>query len=298
MVVPTLAINTGTGIRNIFGVNSTLQYGSLEYITLTFKLFIMVFFPTELERSFQEALDRRRDIGRLWTLRSPEYYDKSINFVSNDFLSLNNGVHRAEILKEIARYPEFKVGAGASRVADGGSEYTFMLEKWLADFHNAQSCLLFSSGFEANVAIFTVLPQPGDIIIHDSKIHASVHVGMRGSRAAVIKSFDHNDPVSLKNVLLQALQHDSEIARGKKTVFVAIESIYSMDGDISPAASIVQVVKECLPLKNTVMVVDEAHSNGIMGPQGKGFICDLGLENEFAVRLHTFGKGINATGGK
>jgi 8-amino-7-oxononanoate synthase len=121
---------------------------------------------------------------------------------------------------------------------------------------------------------------------------------MRASRASVIKSFEHNDPESLKKVLLELLQNDFGVAKGEKTVFVAIESVYSMDGDIAPAAEIVQVVKECLPLKNAVMVVDEAHSNGIMGPRGSGFICHHGLESEFAIRLHTFGKGINATGGQ
>lgn len=67
---------------------------------------------------------------------------------------------------------------------------------------------------------------------------------------------------------------------------------------MAPATQIVNCVKECLPLNNAVLVVDEAHSNGIMGPQGSRFICDLGLENEFAIQLHTFGKGINATGGE
>lgn len=258
----------------------------------------MVFFPTKLAQSLQVSIDKRRSIRRDWTLRTPESYSNLVNFTSNDFLSLNSGVHRKETFEEIARYPNFKIGAGASRVADGTSEYTFELERWLAEFHNAESCLLFNSGFEANVAIFNVLPQPNDIIVHDSAIHASVHVGMRGSRASLIKSFAHNDAASLKAVLLDILKSDPAVGKGERTVFVAIESIYSMDGDIAPAAKIVQTVKECLPLKNAVLVVDEAHSNGIMGPEGKGFICDIGLENEFAVRLHTFGKGINATGGK
>lgn len=258
----------------------------------------MVFFPTEFAESLQASIDKRRDIGRLWTLRTPESYADLVNFTSNDFLSLNSGVHREETLNEIQRNSGFKIGAGASRVADGTSAYTFALEQWLAEFHNAESCLLFNSGYEANVAIFNVLPRPNDIIVHDSAIHASTHVGMRGSRASLIKSFEHNDPASLKAVLLGILESDPAVARGQKTVFLAIESIYSMDGDIAPAAEIVQCVKECLPLKNAVLVVDEAHSNGIMGPQGRGFISDLELENEFAIRLHTFGKGINAQGGK
>jgi 8-amino-7-oxononanoate synthase len=258
----------------------------------------MVFFPEALQQSLEEAIEKRRQIRRLWTLRPPEFYANGVNFISNDFLSLNSGVHREAVLEEIARYPDFKVGAAASRVADGSSEYTFELERWLADFHNAESCLLFNSGFDANVAIFSILPRPTDIIVHDSEIHASVHTGMRASRASLIKSFAHNDPQSLKKVLLEILENDSAVAKGEKTVFVAIESIYSMDGDIAPAAELVQVVKESLPLKNAVMVVDEAHSNGIMGPRGSGFICHHGLESEFAIRLHTFGKGINATGGK
>lgn len=258
----------------------------------------MVFYPEALQHSLEEAIEKRREIRRNWILRPPEFYANGVNFISNDFLSLNSGVHREEVLREIERHPNFKVGAAASRVADGSSDYTFKLEEYLADFHNAESCLLFNSGFDANVAIFSILPRPTDIIVHDSEIHASVHTGMRASRASMIKSFGHNDPESLKKVLLQILQTDPAVAKGEVTVFVAIESIYSMDGDISPATEIVQVVKECLPLKNAVMVVDEAHSNGIMGPRGSGFICHHGLESEFAIRLHTFGKGINATGGE
>ncbi|KAJ5334632.1 hypothetical protein MYU51_012395 [Penicillium brevicompactum] len=256
----------------------------------------MVFFPTQFAESLQVSIDKRKDIGRLWTLRPPESYSELVNFTSNDFLSLNSGIHREETLNEIQRNPAFKIGAGASRVADGTSAYTFALEEWLAEFHNAESCLLFNSGYDANVAIFNVLPRQNDIIVHDSAIHASTHVGMRGSRASVVKSFQHNDVASLRSVLLEILESDSGVAKGEKTVFLAIESIYSMDGDIAPAAEIVQCVKECLPLKNAVLVVDEAHSNGIMGPQGRGFISDLELESEFAIRVHTFGKGINATG--
>lgn len=124
------------------------------------------------------------------------------------------GVHRRKVLKEIERNQDFKVDAGASRLADGNSEYALDFEQWLAKFHKAESALLFNSGYEANVAIFSILPRPKDIIVYDSAIHASVHVGMRNSRALFSQSFDHNDCDSLRKVLLQIIENDSAVGKG------------------------------------------------------------------------------------
>lgn len=112
-----------------------------------------------------------------------------------------------------------------------------------------------------------------------------------------MRDFKHNDPISLNTVLSEIIKGDPSVRQGMKTVFVSIESIYSIDGDIAPAKEIVKCVKDSLPQRNMVFVIDEAHSNGIIGSQGRGLISSLGLEPEFAVRLHTFGKGINASGG-
>jgi 8-amino-7-oxononanoate synthase len=81
-------------------------------------------------------------------------------------------------------------------------------------------------------------------------------------------------------------------------VFIALESFYSMDGDAAPAQQMIASAKEILPFGNMVFVIDEAHSNGIVGPNGSGFVNHYGLEKEFAIRVQTFGKALGSTGGK
>ena len=181
---------------------------------------------------------------------------------------------------------------------DGNSPYAENLEKEIAAFHGASDGLLFNSGFDANCGFFSSVPQPGDLILHDEYIHASVHEGMRLSRAGACVSFAHNSTQDLKKKLKEHLKQDSLIKSGDRNVFVAIESLYSMDGDLAPIAEIVELVESLLPEGNGHIVVDEAHSNGIYGFQGRGIVCNLGLENKIFARLHTFGKGLACNGGK
>ena len=172
------------------------------------------------------------------------------------------------------------------------------MEKEIATFHGASDGLLFNSGFDANSGFFACVPQPGDLILHDEYIHASVHEGMRLSRAGACVSFAHNSIQDLKTKLKEHIKQDSLIKTGVRNVFVAIESLYSMDGDLAPIAEIVGLVESLLPEGNGHIVVDEAHSNGIYGFQGRGIVCNLGLENRIFARLHTFGKGLACNGGK
>ena len=155
----------------------------------------------------------------------------------------------------------------------------------------------FNSGFEANVAIFSTIPQSGDAIIHDELIQASIHDGMKGSRASFIKPFAHNDPLALRRVLEHVKDSSPAIRTGQSTVFIAIESVYSMDGDMAPAKEIVKEAKSAFSSGNFVLIVDEAHSNGLVEPNGAGYISHLGLEKEFTIRLHTCGKAMGAVGG-
>jgi 8-amino-7-oxononanoate synthase len=134
--------------------------------------------------------------------------------------------------------------------------------------------------------------------VYDELVHASVHDGMRLSRAGKTVSFPHNDVEGLRRILLGLLEENQGVRDGANGVFVAVESIYSMDGDVAPLGEIVRVVDEILGRDRGYIVVDEAHSTGVLGPDGRGLVCELGLEERIFARLHTFGKAIAANGGE
>ncbi|KAI6165821.1 PLP-dependent transferase, partial [Pisolithus thermaeus] len=174
------------------------------------------------------------------------------------------------------------------------------LEERLRRFFDSEAAILFNSGFDANVGLFSAVPQPGDVVVYDELIHASVHDGMRTSRLSrdSLVSFAHNSVPSLRHTLRRALAHREDLKTGKSSVFVAVESLYSMDGTFAPLSDIVDCVEEMLPLGNGYVIVDEAHATGIYGPKGRGLVAALGLEKRIFARLHTFGKSLAASGGK
>jgi len=135
------------------------------------------------------------------------------------------------------------------------------------------------------------------VVVHDELIHASVHEGMRLSRARKCVPFAHNSVVDLGRVLGELVEGDAALREGRRSVFVAVESLYSMDGDLAPLKQIVETVERVLPRGNGHVVVDEAHSTGIYGREGRGVVCSLGLEGRVYARLHTFGKALACNGG-
>jgi len=252
--------------------------------------------PKPLLETFRATLDRRRAESALRTLTICP--PTSIDFSSNDFLSLSTSSSlRSAYLQELAGQPCFTLGSGGSRLLDGNSIYAERLEKDIAAFHGAPAGLLFNSGFDANSGFFACIPQPGDVIIYDQYIHASVHEGMRLSRAGVRLSFAHNTMDHFQRLLRDQIDKDPLVRCGTRNVFVAIESVYSMDGDLAPIAEFVEWVERLLPLGNGYIIVDEAHSTGVFGARGRGIVCDLGLEDKIFARLHTFGKALSCGGG-
>jgi 8-amino-7-oxononanoate synthase len=250
-----------------------------------------------LEIKLAAKLDRRRSTSLLRNLTvSPP---GAIDFSSNDFLSLSTSkTLRQQYIKELNSQPASSVlGSGGSRLLDGNSRYAEDLERDIAAFHNAPTGLLFNSGFDANAGFFACIPQPGDIVLYDAFIHASVHDGMRLSRAARCLPFAHNSTSDLRSQLQNILNRDAAVRDGSRHVFVAVEAVYSMDGDLAPLAEMVDTVESLLPCRNGHIVVDEAHSTGVLGSRGRGLVCDLGLETRVFARLHTFGKALACSGG-
>ena len=223
----------------------------------------------------------------------------AVDFSSNDFLSLSTSTaYRDRFLDHVNNAPKlFPFASGGSRLLDGNSAYAEELERFVATFHQAPTALLFNSGYDANVGVLSSIPQPGDLILYDELIHASIHEGMRLSRAGARVMFAHSCPQSLQEVLKAQITQDPSIGNGTRNVFVVIESIYSMDGDLAPIKEFIRAVDDLLPHGNGYFVVDEAHATGVFGPRGAGVVQELGVQDRMFIRVHTFGKALASHGG-
>ncbi|KAI9484671.1 pyridoxal phosphate-dependent transferase [Zychaea mexicana] len=242
-----------------------------------------------LEDQLASVLNKRQQIAKRRQLVVNSA--NAIDFSSNDFLGLaQNSVLRKRYLDELNSL-DTVLGSTGSRLLDGNSQYAIDLEQQIAKFHGADSALLFNSGFDANTGLFSTLPQKGDIVIYDELVHASVHEGMRVSRAGRLIPFKHSDVADLDRVLIE-IGYSTD-----KNVFIAVETVYSMDGDVAPLVEIVQLLRKYWPEReNGYIIVDEAHATGVYGESGRGVVCQLGLEKEIFARLHTFGKSLASSG--
>ncbi|KAF9230720.1 PLP-dependent transferase [Melanogaster broomeanus] len=220
-----------------------------------------------------------------------------IDFTSNDYLSLSTSTAlRDSVLATLSTARQI-LGSGGSRLLVPAPPHA-ALEARLCRFLRSEAALLFNSGFDANVGFFSSVPQPGDAILYDAHIHASVHDGMRLSRLTrdSFVSFAHNSVPALRRALGRLIRERIDLREGRSSIFVAVESLYSMDGTIAPLLDVVECVEEMLPLGNGYVVVDEAHATGIYGPKGRGLVIALGLEKRVFARLHTFGKSLGSSG--
>lgn len=251
-------------------------------------------------RNVEEALDARRATQSLFTIVHNNWQtNNAVDFCSNDYLSWNTtGLIRSKFLEELSLYPNFSVAAGGSRVMEGNYPYIEETEQEIADFHGAERGLITNSAFDANVMVWSALPRPGDVIVYDSLVHASTHEGMERSLAMQRTEFPHNDIKAFRNVLNSILESHPLIKQGKRCILIAVESVYSMEGDVCPLLELVEVAEEISEGQGNIQfVVDETHSAGLIGPNGAGLVSELGLEAEIAVRLHTYSKAMGACGG-
>jgi 8-amino-7-oxononanoate synthase len=230
---------------------------------------------TAAEILIARKLEERRLAGTYRTLKPGT---SLVDFCSNDYL----GFARSPILKnkideEISSSGIIANGSTGSRLLSGNSAYVEELEKYIASLHDAEAGLIFNSGYDANLGLFSSLPQRGDTIITDELIHASIIDGARLSYANRY-TFKHNDLNSLENKLKQA----------KGVCYVVIESVYSMDGDTPPIAAIANLTDKY----NAHLIVDEAHAVGL---HGFGLIDDK-LQDKVFARIITFGKALGCHG--
>ncbi|KAK7181911.1 aminotransferase class I and II [Paraphaeosphaeria sporulosa] len=174
---------------------------------------------------------------------------------------------------------------------DRNYSYLEEAEREIAAFHGAEEGLLVGSVFEANVAVETALPQPGDVLLYDKLVHASTHEGMKKCRAKHRVEFLHNDLEGLRDTIIDILENDVSVCEGNSTILVAVESIYSMGGDVCPLREMIDIgEKLCSRQGNIQFIVDEAHSVGVIGSEGSGLVRELGLEKHVAVVVHSYRK--------
>lgn len=208
-----------------------------------------------------------------------------VDFTSNDYLGLAESEElRSAAAEAIAR--GVPVGAGGSRLLRGNHFEHQALESEAAGYFGAEAALYFGAGYTANVAIFSTLPQRDDIVFYDELVHASVHEGMRQGRVER-SSIPHNDIEALEMRLRQWRK-----AGGCGRPWIAVESVYSMDGDSPYLGDLIAIADR----HDATLVIDEAHATGVLGPDGRGLAAPFeGRDN--VITLHTCGKALGTSGG-
>ncbi len=221
-----------------------------------------------LDKKLINKLNYRKEEG---TLRSLSSFEGFIDFFSNDYLGFSN-----------LDYLHSKIGGSTgSRLISGTSSFVLELEKSLAQKFNSESALIFNSGFDANLGLLSSVLQRSDIVIYDEFVHASIRDGIRLGNGKSY-AFKHNSTLDLR----------TKLERFGKGVYVVIESLYSMDGDIAPLNDIVALCNEF----EAYLIVDEAHSGGTYGKNGVGLISEFNLDHQIFAKIITFGKAFGSHG--
>ncbi|MDB5256819.1 MAG: bioF [Chitinophagaceae bacterium] len=231
-------------------------------------------------KSIFKKLGARKEEGIVRTLRAN---DGKIDFSSNDYLGLAASPALAEAIDQTYKraFPHPINGSGGSRLLAGHFDFYDQVEKELAAFFETEAVLIFNSGYSANLAILSTLPQKGDTILMDEYIHASLKDGARLSFASKF-SFRHNDLSDL----------ESKLKKAEGTVFIVAESLYSMDGDFAPVEALQKLAEQY----GAYLIIDEAHTTGIFGKQGRGFLHEKKIAHLVPFKIYTFGKAMGIHG--
>ncbi|SMO46178.1 8-amino-7-oxononanoate synthase [Chryseobacterium rhizoplanae] len=225
---------------------------------------------------FQQSLDKRKAEG---TLRRLRLQSEGVDFYSNDYLGFARNKELQNILlQKSIDNPQLLSGSTGSRLISGNSNVATSVEHFIAQKHHFESALLFPSGYNANLALFSTLPSRHDTVIVDEQIHRSVHDACQLSNAKKLK-FKHNDLEDLENVLKRQEGH----------CYIAIESLYSMEGDFAPLQEITAISERY----KASLIVDEAHAFGVLG---YGLIEKHQLHDQVSAAVITYGKALGSHG--
>ncbi|HEX6556166.1 MAG TPA: glycine C-acetyltransferase [Ktedonobacteraceae bacterium] len=245
----------------------------------------------KLQQFAAGELDTLRQKGTFYRPRVLETEQKAtvivdghevITLSSNNYLGLT--VHPQLREAAIRAIEKYGVGSGSVRTIAGTMSLHVELEEKLARFKHTEASLTFQSGYATNLGVISALMLPEDIIISDELNHASIIDGIRLNRTPR-KVYPHRDMAGLRRVL--------EESRGAGKVMVVTDGVFSMDGDIAPLPEIVSLAEEF----GAFVMVDDAHSSGVLGKNGRGSVSHFGLDGRVALQVGTLSKGIGALGG-
>jgi glycine C-acetyltransferase len=239
-----------------------------------------------------EQLDQFRAAGTYQRLRVLESASAAesrfdgkevINLASNNYLGLCT--HPKLIEASVAAAKKYGAGSGAVRTISGTMTLHMELEERIARFKNVEACVVFQSGFTANAGAVSAILTPEDHIISDALNHASIIDGARLSRAK-IHVFPHKDTAAAEKILAEL-----DGAPGHKLVIS--DGVFSMDGDIGPLPALVEAAEK----HGAIMMVDDAHSSGVLGRNGRGTVDHFGLHGRVDIQVGTLSKAVGVLGG-
>ncbi len=205
-----------------------------------------------------------------------------LNFSSNNYLGMANHPHVVEAAKQAM--DRYGVGPAAVRSIAGTMDLHLELEERLARFKGAEAAVTFQSGFNANLATLGALVGRGDVIFSDRLNHASIIDGCRLSRAEVI-AYEHNDPDDLRRKIAETTEFRRRL--------IVTDGVFSMDGDIAPLPEIAAIASE----HGILLMVDDAHGEGVLGRGGRGIVDHFGLHGQVDVEVGTLSKAFGVVGG-
>ncbi|MBX6325803.1 MAG: 8-amino-7-oxononanoate synthase [Chthoniobacterales bacterium] len=243
-------------------------------------------FAEQLEALRAQSLERR--LREIHTAQGPEVEiggRRLVNFSSNDYLGLANDARLRDAAK--AAIDNLGIGAGASRLISGTQSPHLCLERALARWKGTEAAICFSSGYAAALGTIPALVTKGDVIVLDKLCHASLIDGARLS-GAILRVFPHNNLSKLESHLRWARREHP----GTR-VLIITESVFSMDGDRAPLRELVGLKKRY----GALLMLDEAHAVGVIGPNGRGLAAAENVDAEVDVQMGTLSKALGASGG-
>lgn len=250
------------------------------------------------ELNLFQSMNKHRELASMFNLGNPFYHThegrlgattvsdgrQMINYASYDYLGLNQEPSVAEAAKKAI--DEYGTSVSASRLVAGERKLHQMLEKALADFYDADDCIVYVSGHATNVSTIGVLMTPDDLIVHDDLMHNSGLMGAKLSRAKTLP-FRHNNLADLEKVL-------KENRGNYKNALILTEGLYSMDGDFPDLPHLIEIKKRY----GCWLMVDEAHSLGVLGKTGRGVGEHYGINfRDVDIWMGTLSKTLGSCGG-
>ncbi|MBK9125899.1 MAG: glycine C-acetyltransferase [Chloroflexi bacterium] len=205
-----------------------------------------------------------------------------LNFCANNYLGLANHPRLREAAKRAI--DAYGIGPGAVRTIAGTMSLHVQLEQRLAEFKGAEAVITLQSGFTANLAAIPSLVGKGDVIFSDALNHASIIDGCRLSRAQIV-AYAHNDVDDLRRKIAETTEYGRRL--------IVSDGVFSMDGDIAPLPALVEVARE----HDILLMVDDAHGEGVLGRGGRGIVDHFGLHGQVDIEVGTMSKAFGVMGG-